>query len=458
MKTRAALLAVFMAAPAAQAMDLLDTWRAAAAHDPEYAAARAARDAGAAQSREASALWRPTIAIEGGVAHAANESSARGASFAAPGFGSTTGVNFDTSVTSGTSTRYAVVVRQPIFNAERSAQSQQLRIAAGAADVGWRGAGQALIVRSAQRYLDAALAEQQLRVLKEQEAAALRVQTEAQDRFRIGDKPVTEVHEAAARAQALKAQRLAAESELELKRAQLSDLTGAPVPAGLLLPTGRNSDPGELAGWLARAESTNAQLLQARAQWRGAEEEARKTAAVIAPTLDVVAQAGRDRISGRGDFGDASQTATQRAIGLQLSVPLYTGGWRSAKHDESVALADKARAEAETVRLQVAQQTRAAWLELSVGLRRIAALEAGLTASLARLDATRTGVQAGDRTTLDLLNAQNDAAAAELALLQARAQQLTNRLRLAALAGELGESELAEANRDLAPMTSASQK
>lgn len=449
MKLRAILLAIAAAAPSARAMDLLDAWRAAARHDPEIAAARAARAAGAAQSREASALWRPTIGLEAGAARASNETTVRGARFAAPGFGSSTGVDFDTSVTEGTSTRYAFVLRQPVYNAERAAQSRQLRIAAGASDVGWRAAEQSLIVRSTQRYLDAALAEQQVRVLQEQEAAVLQAETEAKDRFRIGDKPVTEVHEATARAQALKAQRLAAQSELELKRAQLADLTGTPVAPGLMLPTGSASDPGELASWLARAEAANPQLLQARAHWRSAEEEVRKTASVVSPTLDIVAQAGRDRITGRGDFGDASQSATQRSIGVQLSVPLYTGGWRSAKHDESVALAGKARAEAESARLQVAQQTRAAWLDLSVGLRRIEALEAGLTASLARLDATRTGVRAGDRTTLDLLNAQNDAAAAELALLQARAQQLTNRLRLAALAGELGETELAEANREL---------
>ena len=129
----------------------------------------------------------------------------------------------------------------------------------------------------------------------------------------------------------------------------------------------------------------------------------------------------------------------------------YTGGWRSAKHDESVARAEAARAELEVARQRIAQQVRAAWLEVSVGERRIAALQAGWTASRARLDATRTGVQAGDRTTLDLLNAQNDATAAELQLLQARARQMTSRLQLAALAGGLGEPQLAQANRELVP-------
>jgi outer membrane protein len=87
---------------------------------------------------------------------------------------------------------------------------------------------------------------------------------------------------------------------------------------------------------------------------------------------------------------------------------------------------------------------------LSVATSRTQALEDGLQASLARLDATRTGLQAGDRTTLDVLNAENDAAAAELALLQARVGMLAQRLQLAATAGRLDESELASANRALA--------
>jgi outer membrane protein len=52
----------------------------------------------------------------------------------------------------------------------------------------------------------------------------------------------------------------------------------------------------------------------------------------------------------------------------------------------------------------------------------------------------------GDRTTLDLLNAENDASAADLALLQARIEVLHNRLRLQALAGQLDESRLQTVN------------
>jgi outer membrane protein len=97
----------------------------------------------------------------------------------------------------------------------------------------------------------------------------------------------------------------------------------------------------------------------------------------------------------------------------------------------------------------VAQQTRAAWLGLTVGGSRAAALNEALIASRARLEATRTGRQVGERTTLELLNAENDTAMAELALQQARVTLLLDRLRLAALAGQLDEAQLRAVNAGL---------
>ena len=449
--TLVALALAAAAAPPAWSTDLLDVWRAAAGHDPECAAARAAHQAGQARRQQAAALWRPNVLLEAGAGRATGENAIRGARFATPGFGESTGVDFDTSVTNGTSTRYALVLRQPLYDRERSAQREQLEIAAGMTDIQWRAAEQALMLRSAERYFDAALAAHQLRLLQEQESAVEKARTEAEDRFRLGDRPVTDVHEATARAAALRAQRLAAGSALELQRQRLADLTGQPPEAQLPLPrtASPEAEAGTLQSWLDRAAQANPQVLLAQAQLRHAEQEARKSAGALAPTVNLVGQIGRERLSGSGDFGNASQTGTQRAIGVQLAVPLYTGGARSARSDETQALAQQARAQLEQARLEAAQQTRAPWLDLTVGSARLAALEAALQASRARLDATRTGLQAGDRTTLDLLNAQNDAAGAELALLQARVQQLTHRLRLAALAGELDEAQLGAVNRAL---------
>jgi multidrug efflux pump subunit AcrA (membrane-fusion protein) len=77
-----------------------------------------------------------------------------------------------------------------------------------------------------------------------------------------------------------------------------------------------------------------------------------------------------------------------------------------------------------------------------------------LVSTRSRLDATRLGRQVGDRTTLDLLNAENDAASAELTLMQARVEFLMNRRRLAATAGRLDEAWLQSVNAALQPSQS----
>jgi outer membrane protein len=98
----------------------------------------------------------------------------------------------------------------------------------------------------------------------------------------------------------------------------------------------------------------------------------------------------------------------------------------------------------------VAQQVRAAWLGLSVGALRVQALAEGHSASVARRDATRLGLEVGQRTTLDWLNAENDAAFAQLSLAQSRVGLLLDRLRLAALTGQLDEAALRSVNGELA--------
>jgi outer membrane protein len=208
---------------------------------------------------------------------------------------------------------------------------------------------------------------------------------------------------------------------------------------------------GPLDPWLSQAQSGNPAIRGQLIAVELAKQEAGKFSRRSSATVDLVAQAGRDRLSGSGDFGSASNSGTNRMIGLQLSVPLFTGGYRGAKEDEALRLADKAAAELERTRQQVAQQVRAAWLGLSVGAERVRSLDEALSASLSRADATQTGRDVGQRTTLDVLNAENDAAAARLTLAQGRVALLLDRLRLAALVGQLDEAVLRSANGELAP-------
>ena len=443
----AAALALY--AFSAQATDLVQAWQAARQHDPQAAVADAARAAGETRRAQAASLWRPAVVLGGTAGRMSAENAMEGAQFSAPGFGQSNGVSFGTSVNQGTSTRWALSARQPLYNTERSAQRQQLEIGADAANLQWQSAQQELMLRTTQRYFDVVLAERKLTLLRQQQTAVDRAFTEAKDRFALGDAPVTDTHEASARARGLQAQVLAAESELELSQTILADATGlAPSALQMMTPAGEMApkDLAPLAQWLAKTEEFNPQLQLQKANAESARQEVRKHGAAAAPTLDLVAQLGRERLSGNGDFGAASNTSRQQMIGLQFNVPLYTGGYRSARLDEALRLEEKARAEVEQARQQMGQQTRAAWLGLQTGQARLNALSEAVKASQARLDATRLGRQVGDRTTLDLLNAENDASSADLALLQAGIDVLQNRLRLLALAGQLDETQLQTVN------------
>ena len=448
-----ALALALTAGPAARAADLIEVWQAAAQNDRDYAVARATQSAAQPRRDQSTALWRPTVGLSATVGLGTSETETRGAQFSAPGLGTSTGVGFNTSVNGGSSGRWAISAIQPLYNPERRAQQQQLGLSVDLAEIEWQAARQTLMLRTAERYFDLALAEESLRVLKLQFDAVQRASVEAQDRFKLGSAPVTDTYEASARLAGIRAQLLTAQSELQLKRNLLADSTAlAPAALRARLPAeGPMTGPAarSLELWLADAQSGNPAIRSRELATELARQEAAKYSRQASAKVDLVAQAGQDRLSGNGDFGSAGNNATNRLIGVQVSLPFFTGGYRSAKEDEALRLAAKAEAEAELVRQQTAQQVRTAWLGLSVGSERVQALTEALAASEARLGATKTGHQVGHRTTLELLNAENDAAAARLALAQGRVGLLMDRLRLAALAGQLDDDTLRSVNAQI---------
>ena len=451
-RTLIAAAALALCATAVSATDLLQVWQAARQHDPQGAVTEASRAAGVTRHEQASALWRPHVGLSATSGWGSAQTQMNGAQFTMPGAAPVSGASFGTSVNGGTVSRWTLSAKQPLYNPERRAQSAQLDIAAQASEHEWQLAQQDWMLQTTQRYFDVVQAERRLALVQQQQQAVDKALTEARDRFALGDVPVTDTHEAQARAQALAAQAIAARNELDMALQVLTDVTGLPVQSLQLQAPGRSvvskaTEP--LADWLQRAEQNNPMLKLQLAQAEAAQQDMEKHRAAASPTLDLVAQASRDRISGTGDFGSASNTQSQQMVGLMLNVPLYTGGWRSAKLQEATHLHDKARAQLASARLQVSQMTRAAWQAVQSGQARLAALDAARTASLARLASTQLGRQVGDRTTLDLLNAQNDASAAQLALLQARTDVLIGQLRLQAMAGQLDVQKLQTVNAAL---------
>ena len=175
-------------------------------------------------------------------------------------------------------------------------------------------------------------------------------------------------------------------------------------------------------------------------------QEAKRIKAGNAMTVDWVAQAQMDRLSGQGMYGSASNQTAQYMVGIQLNAPLSTGGMVESREREALKQVEKLRYDQEAVEQQVEQQVRDAWQSLSTAQARLQALSQSEQASKARLTSTRQAHRTGARTTNELLGAEHDAAQAELAVVQLRIQTAMEQLRLSAASGELGEAQLRQVN------------
>ncbi len=427
------------------AEDLGTAVRAAFTQDPLYAAALAQARAGAARRQQADALWRPQAALSVGGGIGGAQNSMRGAAFSGPGFPDTTGAAFRTSIDAGPYMRWVLTAQQPIYSAERSANERQLIAQARLAETRLELASQDLRMRVAQAYFEVLAAEDSVTLLERQRTAVARALDEARERFDAGDTPVTELREAQSRRDTLTAQLLGAQAELRLRRAVFMDITGRPADA-LVRPHERSlaaAAPGAtLDDWTGRAVTASPMRRLFDLAESLATEELAKHRGWTAPTVDLVARASDERLRGQGNWGDARIASSAQSIGVQVSVPLYTGGMRDAQRDEAAAGLERVRAENADGLRTVRRQVLAAWEGVTTGAARIEALNQALASSRTRLDATELGREAGARTTLDVLNAQAELFAAERTLLQARYALLVDRMRLAAAAGELDDATI----------------
>lgn len=447
------LLTACLISPTVHALDVLQIWEHARQHDPQMQVVAATRSSVQAYEAQAQALWRPVLMGSATAGVMSADTRTQGAQFAVGGQPPMPG-SFATSASAAASSRWSLQAKQPLYSPERQAQQAQLHTAAGVAQLRADLGQQQFMLLTAQRYFDVLLAERQQQVLAQQAVAVRRALTEAQDRFALGDLPITDTHEAQARAAGLQAQVLAAQSAVQMARSVLAQSTGlAPEALQLQAPKADAQvlDAPALPQVLAWVQQANAGVLLQKAQWHMARQALQKHQRGGGATLDLVASAGRERLSGEGDFGPSSQAQNQHMLGLSLSLPLYTGGGRSAALQAAQSAETQAGAEVDVAVQQAQQQARSVWLALQTGSARLTALQSARQASAARLDATRLGRQVGDRTTLDVLQAENDAAQADLAWVHAQTDVLLSRLQLDALTGQLSVQSLQTLNAQLAP-------
>jgi len=450
-RSRSVFAALLLASTScsAYAVDLMDSWQAAQSKDPNFSAARAGAEAGKKKNDQAKALKLPqvTASVSAGGINAYNKIS--DAQFSAPGLGSASGAAFKTQTDMGADLRWNISAEQPLYNAERSSMAQQLNKQAQLADVKFSLEEQQLILRVSKAYFDVLLTEDTLASVNKQRLAVAQALKVAKGRFEEGDVAIIDTHEAQARDDALVSQELEADSNYQLALAALADLTGNSDQMLARLEeqvSFQQLDAGKLNDWLALAQSNSPYLHMQQIQQGIAHDEIDKHRALNAPILNLVAQAGGEELRGVGGGNSSDLSNHSLSVGVLLTIPLFTGGMRNAKYEEAIALEEQAKDETEAMRLRAGQQARAAWLGVTVGKSKIKATEQALLSSKVKLDATELGKEAGDRTTLDILNAEQEYYATRTALFRERYQMLLSYLNLAAVAGSLDEKRLAEVN------------
>ena len=343
-------------------------------------------------------------------------------------------------------------VRQPLYRPYLGALVRQAQAQVAGADAQLENDEQALAIRVGETYFDALLAREQLALVAAQKATYTTQLDAAGKRLQAGAGTRTDIDEAQARLDLTLAEELEVQQNAEFTRRRLEMLTGQTVDS--LSPLDVNSFvaqspvPNAVEDWIERAEQNSAELQALQAQLEVARQEIEKAKSGHLPTLDAVAQWSR---TNSDSVTNVNSRYENKTIGLQLNVPLFAGGHVSSTVREAVAAQERARELLEAARRELALRVHREFRGMTEGVLRIRALEQAVRSGEQAVLSNRKSFEAGIRTTLDVLNAEQQKTLALRDLAQARYVYLVSRLRLQSLAGQDQRSNIAQANSALQP-------
>lgn len=438
MLAKSLVLVVFCVPPLAKAADLLEAYHAAQSQDPVFAAARAAQQAGQEKLPQGRSLLLPSINLNANSTYNDNTVKYRGATLFPSGT-----YRYNTS-------GYGATLTQPLFRQQNWVAYTEGELQVAQSDAQFKAAEQDLILRVAQAYFDVLIAQDSIQLAEAQKTAISEQLEQAKRNFEVGTATITDTYEAQARYDLTNSQEIAAQSTLEIKKRALQQLTSA-VPVDLR-HLGKEfkleaPQPGDVEKWVEDAQLHSLQVAVAQTGAELAEKEVARNRGGHYPTLDLVASYAKNSATG-GNFGVGSD-GTNRAVGVQLNLPLFQGGATQSRLREAEANRERARQDLENTRRNVALQTRQAYLGVVDGISQVKALQQALKSSDSLLDASKLGQEVGVRTNLDVLNAQQQLYSTRRDLYQAEYNYLISQLRLKAATGVLAETDLAKVNQAL---------
>jgi outer membrane protein/protease secretion system outer membrane protein len=440
---RPCLLAAALAVgplPPAFAIDLLQSWQAALANDPQFRAARAAADAARERVPQARAQLLPQVSA----------SSQRYWNDLRSEQLNAQGRVISTDRDRYTSTADALTLRQPLFRPGLMAQLRQARAAANQGESQLQTEQVRLAARVAEAYLEVLRAQEQVRLVEQQRGVLATQLDAARKAFAAGSGTRTDIDEAQSRIDINLALELEARQAVEIARRQLSAITGepsttvSPVAVERLPTTAQQTSVDE---WVARAQAASPEVHAARSAVEAAQEAVDVAQAEHFPTLDGIAQVLRNE---NDNPTRVNSRYNQRQIGVQLSVPIFEGGGTSSRVRQAQAEAQRTEGLLRATELDVANRVHREYRGVTEGFARIRALEQAVRSNEQLVVSSRRSYEAGARTLLDILNAEQQLGSVRRDLAQARFAFLAALVRLRTLAGEPAEATIVEVNGWLA--------
>ena len=331
---------------------------------------------------------------------------------------------------------YKLSLSQTLYNHSLYKKLQQTDLSIASATATVEAARQELIVRLATAYFNALAAEDNLKFASAEKEAIGKQLEQSKKRFEVGLIAITDVKEAQASYDTSVAQEIDAQNILAAQFEALAVILGTYTTSiaalkediPLLIP-----EPANMMKWTESAELNNLALKAAQFNFQASQKLVDADQSEHYPYLDLVASHNYNSTEG----GSSASDVTDTQIAVQLTIPIYSGGFTSAKHKQSVALKEQARSLKEKAKRQATQQTRDAYLGVTSTIAQVKALKQALLSTQAAHEATHAGFEVGTRTAIDVLSTLREVYRSERDYARARYNYVINTLRLKQAAGTL---------------------
>jgi protease secretion system outer membrane protein len=341
-----------------------------------------------------------------------------------------------------TSASSSVSLRQSIFNLDALARYRQGIAQAQSGEALFGSRHHELMLRVVSAYVDLLFSADQL-TLAVAQRDTLQEQKRVNERlFAKGEGTKTDVLETQARLDLAEAQVVEVRDGQTVARNALAAIVGREVgQLDTLLASFKPMplQPAELDAWKTLATNNNPEL---QAQYFSVEvsrQEIARNRAGHLPRLDFVANLSQ---GSQESLTTLNQDSTVRSAGLQLSIPLYSGGYVNAATNQASANYLRAKADFDVRSDRIMNDLQRQYYQVTGAVAKLEALGKAVESARALITATQQSIKGGVRINLDLLNARAQFYLAQRDLAQARYNYLQAYMRLRADAGVLSIEDL----------------